>query len=145
MTDRLVAGTVGGLVGGVVFGVMMHAMGMIAMIGGLVGAVGVATGWIVHLFISAAIGVGYALTFGLRDPGYVASAAYGGLYGAIWWVLGPLLLMPLFMGMGAFPPIGQDQIMSLVGHLMYGLVLGLVFVAVRARAGNEVRRELQHS
>lgn len=144
MTDRLVAGTVAGLIGGIAFGAMMHALGMIGMIGELVDAEGFGAAWAVHLVIAAAIGAGYAVTFGVRDPGYGASAAYGLVYGAIWWVLGPLLLMPLFMGMGPFPPIGQDQIMSLIGHLMYGVIVGLVFVAVRERARDRVHRELQH-
>lgn len=143
MSGRLVAGAVGGVAGGVVFGAMMQAIGMISMIGALVGTEGVAAGWVVHLVISAAIGAGYGVTFGARDPGYRASAGLGLLYGGIWWVLGPLLLMPLLLGMGAFPPIGQGQMMSLVGHLVFGLVLGLVYVVARERTPVSSERELQ--
>jgi hypothetical protein len=89
MNTRISAGLVGGLVGGLVFGVMMRASGMIAMIGALVGSEGVVMGWIVHLVISAAVGGGYAVTFGALQPGYGASAVYGVVHGAVWWVLGP--------------------------------------------------------
>lgn len=133
MGAKAVGGLVGGLAGGIIFGAMMHMMGMLGMVAGLIGAEGTAAGWAVHLVISAGLGIGYALTVGAMDPGLGASAGFGLVYGAIWWVLGPLILMPLIMGMSAFPEIGQDQILSLVGHLVYGLILGLVFVALRDR------------
>ena len=42
-----------------------------------------------------------------------------------------MILMPLLLGMGlqfgaAFTP---PMLMSLVGHLLYGLIIGLVYVA----------------
>lgn len=141
MTARIVAGLVGGIVAGLVFGAMMHALGSIAMIGALIGAEGVVTGWIVHLIIAAAIGIAYALVVGPLRPGYGAAVVTGLLYGAVWWVLGPLLLMPLFLGMDPFPAIEQQQIMSLIGHLAYGLVLGIVYVAVRDRTPQQHRTD----
>lgn len=131
---KLGAGAVGGIAGGIVFGALMQMMGMIEMIGGLVGREDAAVGWVVHLVIATIIGLGYAVTFGQLPQGYGKGAVFGLLYGAIWWVLGPLVLMPLFMGMKPFPSIQQPQIMSLMGHLLYGLVLGFVFVAVASRA-----------
>ena len=136
MGVKILAGLVGGVAGGIVFGTLMHTMGMLGMVAGLVGAEGAAAGWTVHLVISAAIGLGYAVTFGGLRAGVGANAGLGLVYGAMWWVLGPLLLMPLMMGIDAFPPIGEDQMMSLVGHLAYGLVLGLAFAVVRDRAGS---------
>lgn len=144
MGSRLSAGIVGGIAAGLVFGAWLHGFGMMASIGGLVGDENAQTGWIVHLVLSAAIGAGYALVFGALRPSSAASAGYGLLYGAVWWVLGPLLLMPLLTGMEAFPPIARDRVLSLVGHLAYGLVLGITYVAVRDRAprtsGSAVRQ-----
>ena len=136
MGVKILAGLVGGVAGGIVFGTLMHTMGMLGMVAGLVGAEGAAAGWAVHLVISAAIGLAYAVTFGGLRAGVGANAGLGLVHGAMWWVLGALLLMPLMMGMDAFPPIGEDQMMSLVGHLAYGLVLGLAFAVVRDRAGS---------
>lgn len=119
---------------------MMQAMGMLSMVAGLVGQDSAAVGWVVHLAISAAIGAGYGLTFGQLPHSWGRGAAYGVIYGAIWWVLGPLLIMPLLMGM---PPlqVGTMQVMSLVGHLMFGVVTGAVFHGLvrkfaRASAGS---------
>ncbi|OUC06917.1 membrane protein, partial [Litorilinea aerophila] len=45
------------------------------------------------------------------------------------WVLGPLLIMPIMMGMS--PQFGNaftsSNMMSLVGHLIYGGIAGLVY------------------
>lgn len=128
-TKRIGAGIAGGLAGGLLFGVMMQAMGVIPMIGGLVGQETVAVGWVVHLLISAFLGALYGLTAGALRHDWARAAGYGLLYGAVWWVLGPLLIMPLWMGMPVFE-VGEPQVMSLVGHLLFGLVTGLVFTAV---------------
>ena len=49
----------------------------------------------------------------------------------IWWVLGPLTLMPLMMGMGLGVNwnLGAAQAMlpSLMGHVIFGLLLGFVY------------------
>jgi uncharacterized membrane protein YagU involved in acid resistance len=129
MTARNIGmGALAGLAGGVVFGMMMHAMGMIGMIAGLIGAEGAAAGWAVHLVNSAIIGAIFgALAARLR--GWGAGAGAGAAYGIVWWVLGALLIMPLWMGM---PPFQLDEtaMFSLVGHLMYGVVTGVAFVAL---------------
>ncbi len=126
---RIGMGAVAGLAGGILFGAMMHMMGMISMVGGLVGQQSVAVGWAVHLVNSAIIGAIYGATLGQASQSAPRAAAYGLGYGAAWWVLGPLLIMPLWMGMPVFK-VGPMETMSLVGHLMYGLTLGLVFLAL---------------
>src|SRR5829696_1790202 len=77
-------------------------------------------------------GIVGGLVFGAFSRGYVQGAVLGLLYGAIWWVLGPLILMPLLVGMGG-PQFGMalspPMLMSLVGHLVYGLLTGVVYVA----------------
>lgn len=118
---RIVAGILASLAGGVVFGLMMQMMGSIPMIAGLVGSQSVAVGWVVHLVISAIFGVTWLLFSG-PDGGYLR----GLIYGAVLWVLGPLLVMPAMMGMGLFM-INQMTSINLVGHLVYGLVVGLTF------------------
>jgi uncharacterized membrane protein YagU involved in acid resistance len=125
---QLIAGVAGGIAGGAVFGAMMHMQGMIGMIAGLVGAEGSGAGWAVHLGISALIGLGFAIVFGRLVTGWGAGAGLGLAYGAVWWVLGPLVIMPAWMGMPLFQ-INETAFMSLMGHLVYGTVLGLVFVA----------------
>jgi hypothetical protein len=131
--QAVLVGALSGIVGGVVFGLMMSmAMPpMMGMIGSLVGAPGL--GWVVHLVFSAIIGAGFGLVFGRRAAAAWGRAAGLGLgYGAIWWMLGPLLIMPIWMGMG--PMLARafevPNLLSLMGHLVYGLVTALVYRAV---------------
>ncbi|MBG6226627.1 putative membrane protein YagU involved in acid resistance [Arthrobacter sp. CAN_A2] len=116
----------GGLSGGVVFGALMAMMGMLPMIASLVGSSSAVIGFIVHLVISVVIGLTLTLPFAsLLKRGLVVSAVVGLVYGALWWVLGPLLIMPLMMGMPILTLDGSSM-MSLMGHLIYGVILGLV-------------------
>ncbi|WP_319460330.1 hypothetical protein [Micromonospora sp. RTP1Z1] len=129
---RVGAGVIGGLAGGVVFGVMMQALGMLPMVARLVDGESVLVGWGVHLAISAFVGTTYALIFGALAEVLVASAVLGVLYGAFWWVLGGLTLMPLRLGLGMFV-LNSAAWQSLAGHLAYGLVLGLAYALVIPR------------
>jgi hypothetical protein len=129
---RTVRGAVAGLAGGVVFGVMMHAMGMLPMVAGLVGAESVAVGWGVHLVISALIGGGFGLLLGGVATAWGTGLGAGLGYGALWWVLGPLLIMPAWMGMATFQ-INEMTLQSLVGHLLFGVVTGSVYVLLTER------------
>jgi len=133
---RLVAyGTIGGLVGGLTFGILMGSMGMLPMVGMLVNSESAVVGFVVHMLISAFIGAVYGLAAGRLAPTW-ANAAIGGLINGIaWWVLGALLLMPLFLGMNEMIfVIGQPQWMSLVGHILFGLVAGFIFTALVKRS-----------
>lgn len=127
--ERVLGGIIGGLAGGVVFGVMMGAMGMLPMVAGLVGSSSAITGFWVHIAISASIGALYGLAFGGLSTNYAKGLGLGLAYGAIWWVLGPLTLMPLMMGMGVqfANALATPMLMSLVGHLLFGLFNGLAY------------------
>ena len=132
-------GVVGGIAGGVVFGLLMQAMGMIGMVGMLVGSSSVAVAWLVHLSISAVIGAGFGLVLAPRVTGLGTGLVLGAGYGLLWWVLGPLLLMPTAMGMPVLT-VDAVAVQSLVGHLLFGLVLGAVVALARRR-----RRDSAHA
>ncbi len=135
LVQRIIEGVVGSVAGGLVFGAMMAMMGMLPMVAMVVGSESAAVGFLYHMFNSVIIGAIFGLIFGSLSHTYSQGAAWGLLYGVIWWVLGPLVLMPLMLGMGlqfgaAFTP---PMLMSLVGHLAYGLITGLVYVAYSKR------------
>ncbi len=132
VTPRILHGVVGGLAGGVVFGLLMQTMGMMPMIAMLVGSKSLAVAWILHLAISAFAGALFGLVLGRRATGYGTAAALGMVYGIVWWVVGALLLMPLRMGMDPFV-LNPMAWQSLMGHLLFGLVLGLVYAALARR------------
>jgi len=128
------AGIIGGLLGGVLFGVMMQAMGMLEMVAMLAGSESVAVGWIVHLAISAVFGVVFAIVLGPVSRGNGPAALWGVVYGIVTWTVGALVVMPLWLGMSEMVfVVGQDQVMSLVGHVMFGVVLGLTYTNITAK------------
>ncbi len=135
---ELKSGVYGGLAGGVVFGALMGMMGMLPMIGQMVGQPSAAVGAVVHLGNSAIIGAGFAVLLGRFVSGFGSGFASGLLYGAAWWFLGPLTLMPLFMGMGLGvnwnAAAAVAMLPSLAGHLVYGTILGTSYAWLSERA-----------
>ncbi len=86
---------------------------------------------------SVIIGAGFAIVLGRFTSGIRSGLGAGLAYGGAWWILGPLTLMPFFMGMGFGvnwnAAAAAAMLPSLVGHLMYGGVLGLVYTWLRHR------------
>jgi uncharacterized membrane protein YagU involved in acid resistance len=134
LVSSIIAGGIAGLGGGVVFGAMMAMMGMLPMVAMLIGSQSAFIGFLVHMVISAVIGALYGLAAS-RLPDTVGSGILAGaVNGIVWWVLGALILMPLMLGMGEMVlKIGQPQWMSLLGHVIYGIVAGLLFIPLSKR------------
>ena len=128
---KLLAGLASGLTGGLVFGMMMAKMGTLPMIGKMIGLPTAAAGWFVHLGISATIGVSFSILLGWLITGRTSSLAIGTIYGTAWWFLGPLTLMPLFMGMGFGVnwnlTAAQNMLPSLLGHMVFGVAMGFTY------------------
>lgn len=122
-------GALAGLAGGIVFGVAMHRLGMLISIAGLVGSSVVGVGWGLHLLVSAVIGAVFGALFRYLPGGHAASLTGGVIYGFLWWLLGPLTLMPALLREPVVWSLTQAQATfpSLVGHLFYGAVTGLTF------------------
>ncbi len=136
-TRELKWGAYGGVAGGLIFGGMMGVMGMLPMIGSMVGQPTAGAGLAVHMVNSVIIGAGFAIVLGRFVSGTGGGVGIGLAYGGAWWFLGPLTLMPLFMGMGFGvnwnSAAAVAMLPSLVGHMMYGGVLGLVYTWLRHR------------
>jgi uncharacterized membrane protein YagU involved in acid resistance len=131
---RVVAGIASGLAGGVVFGILMQVWGMMPMVAMLVGSESVALGWLVHLFNSALFGAVFAVLVGRWATTLAVAAGLGLAYGVLWWVLGALLIMPAWLGMTAMIfELDTNAWRSLLGHLIYGLLLGLVYALLAPR------------
>jgi hypothetical protein len=139
---NLKLGVYGGLLGGAVFGMMMGIMGMLPMIGQMVGQPSALVGFAVHMVNSAIIGLGFVVVFGRSVDGFGSGITTGLIYGGVWWLLGPLTLMPLFMGMGFGVnwslAAAQSMLPSLVGHIMYGLILGTSYTWLRQRSSQPI-------
>lgn len=137
-TRAIILGVAGGLVGGVIFGAMMAMQSMLPMVASLVGSEDALIGFVVHLAISAGAGLVFGLAISavpnlIATP--VAAVVAGAVYGVIWWVGGALIAMPLMLGMGEMVlAINDTAIMSLIGHLAFGVATALVVYALARRA-----------
>lgn len=124
---------IGGVVGGIAFGIIMAIQGMLPMVAALIGASDPFVGFLVHMAISIGIAVPFAL-IAPRLSGWTQFLIAGAVYGVIWWVLGALILMPTMLGMGEMVlVIGEGQWISLVGHVIYGLLLAGVYRVAASR------------
>lgn len=130
---RVLGGVLGGIAGGLIFGMLMAMMGMLPMIASLVGSSSAVVGFLIHIMISIGLGLGLTVMFGnTLLTSYPRGLLFGIGYVVIWWVLGPLLVMPVMLGMASFT-FGATILPSLMGHMIYGAILGIVAVAVIAR------------
>lgn len=87
--------------------------------------IGPAVGWSIHFLVGVAFALVYASMFDRRLPG--TALARGAIYGVLVFVLAQLVFMPL-VGGGVFSR-GDPQMIagSLLGHLVYGGVLGWIY------------------
>jgi uncharacterized membrane protein YagU involved in acid resistance len=82
-------------------------------------------GWMGHLMIGIILAVIYA-ALAPRIPG--PFPLRGALYGIAPWLLAQLVVMPM-MGMPVFSGSVPMAMGSLIGHLVYGAVLGAIYGA----------------
>lgn len=130
-------GIVGGIIGGLVFGALMAVAGALPLVASLVGSTDPVVGFLVHMGISAFIGATFAWIFQAVVTTPQRGMVLGTAYGFVWWVLGGLTLMPIFLGMSVqyANAATSDNIGGLVGHLLYGFALGATYVLLAARTG----------
>lgn len=133
MSKNITNGIYAGLFGGSVFGVMMAMEGMFPMIAGMIGMNHGLVGFVLHLLFSAIIGGLFGLILNSIVTGPGTGILVGAIYGVIWWVLGPLLIMPGVMGM----PLFQIEAMmgSLFGHVMFGITMGTIYLLLHNLPG----------
>lgn len=138
------AGAIGGLLAGVVMGVMLQMMMtpvITRAIPALYGMDGAIVGWIAHLFHSVVFGLIFVAIVSTTPLSKytdttVRSAGLGIVYGIVIWVIAAGIVMPLWLSGVGFPnapPLPNFNPMSLVGHLVYGVILGAVYVPLRNR------------
>ena len=78
-------------------------------------------GWAAHLMIGTVLALIYAAVFLTRLPG--PPVARGALFSLAPWLMAQVMVMPM-MGMGLFSGSAMMAGGSLIGHLVYGAVLG---------------------
>jgi len=122
-------GAAAGLIGGLASLPLMIATGVLSKVAGVdAGFVGF-RGLVIHLSVSALIGMTYGMLFRNETTSSGSSIAWGWLFGLIWWYLGPMTLMPLLLtGVCDWSADAASALLpSLLGHLIYGAVTALIF------------------
>jgi hypothetical protein len=128
----LVVGGLAGIVGGLAFGRWMAQTGFFPLVAGLVGSDSMAVGMTLHFVFAVLIGMSLGVLFQRDLRGFGSAMGWGLGYGMLWWFVGPLTVMPLWLGQ----PLdwswqrGAALFGSLVGHLVYGLIAGVLYAAV---------------
>ena len=124
----------GGLAGGLLFSLVMFQIGFLPDVASLVGTTSPLTGFFVHLGIAVLIGASYGVLFRRQSYDIGSALGWGLSYGFFWSILGPLTLMPIFLG--GTPQWSAATVAAtfpnLIGHLAYGAGLGMVFYLLEA-------------
>jgi hypothetical protein len=146
MHKTLAAGAAAGAIGGVVFAGLMRLFpvgaehrSMIAFAADLVRAGSPLIGWLVYPVYGIAIGALFGWLLGGNALDTVRAAMWGGLYGVGWWIAAELVLIPARLAVWPLSISAVDRVRDvalplLVGHVVYGVVLGIAwirFMAVR--------------
>lgn len=136
-----ITGVAAGIAGSIVMAVVMIAMGATPVLAGAIPALytlapppNAAAGLFVHLSHGAVLGVTFLAVLdaaGVRDPRQIVAASL--VYGVVTWVILAALLMPVWLQAVGFPNapgFPNFAVPSLLWHLVYGVVLGAVVVAL---------------
>ena len=131
--NKLAAGVVASTVATVVLSLIMVLKGMmgvmpeldiISMLAGMMGASAI-VGWIMHFMVGAGYGVAFSQINSLLPGNFIVKGIIIGILG---WLVMMLMLMPMMgagmfaMNMGMMAPV-----MTLMLHIIFGAVLGLVY------------------
>ena len=128
-------GALAGLAGGLISSPVMLATGILPIIAGVGSGFSILGGLLIHLIISALIGMSYGLLFRHEASSLGLGIAWGWLFGLIWWYLGPMTFLPLMLtGVCDWSTNAASALLpSLMGHLIYGATTALIFLLLERR------------
>jgi len=133
-----------GVVAGLVFGVLLQfLLGRMTAIGAMytLGEPSLTVGWVAHVFHSALFGAFFGLLadtdrFRAAATGLAPAAGLGATYAAGLWAVNVVFVWPLWLNattFGAQIPFPNLAGMPLVGHLVWGVLLGAGTAVVLSR------------
>jgi len=128
-------GALAGLVGGLVSSPILLATGVLPTIAGLDTRLSTFGGLLIHLLVSALIGMSYGLLFRNEASSVGLGIAWGWVFGMIWWYVGPMTLLPLMLtGVCDWSTDAASALLpSLMGHLIYGAATAFTFLLLEHR------------
>jgi uncharacterized membrane protein YagU involved in acid resistance len=128
----LVVGGLAGIVGGWAFGKWMAQVNFFPLVAGLINSDSMMVGVTLHFVFAVIIGASFGVLFQRDVRGYGSCMGWGAGYGLFWWFLGPLTIMPIWQGGRPGWSYNRASVLfgSLVGHVIYGLLVGLIYAAL---------------
>lgn len=128
-------GAIAGLAGGIIASPVLLATHALPRIIGLDISLSGSKGLVLHLVVSAAIGMTYGLLFRNEASSLGLGVAWGWLFGLIWWFVGPMTVLPLLLtGVCDWSTDAASALLpSLMGHLIYGATTAFVFLLIDRR------------
>jgi hypothetical protein len=129
----IVAGGFAGAIAGLIFGSWVASGNYFPLLAGY-GELNVSRAAIIvlHFGMAFVIGVTFGLLFQRDVRGYGSCMGWGLGYGIFWWFLGQLTLLPWLahMPLDWSADHGAAIFGSLVGHILYGLILGVAYATL---------------
>ncbi|HME12151.1 MAG TPA: hypothetical protein VKF79_04785 [Candidatus Acidoferrum sp.] len=128
-------GASAGMIGGLLVTPILFATGALPRIAGLGSSFHGARGLLIHLLVSAIIGMTYGLLFRNEGSSFSVGVPWGWVFGLIWWYVGPMTLLPLVLtGEADWRASAASALLpSLMGHLIYGAVTAAIFLMLERR------------
>ena len=129
LIQAIIIGGLGGLAGSWVFARGMETAEFYPLVAELMGSDSMGLGQLLHYLIGTTIGVSFGILFYRDVQGVGSSLVWGVNYGLLWWIIGPLTLLPWFLGVRFDWSLAAAQAAfpSLVAHLLYGGLVGLTY------------------
>ncbi|KTD50373.1 hypothetical protein Lqui_1698 [Legionella quinlivanii] len=129
-------GIIAGIIAGIVFSFFLLMGGMVETLGAIIRMPTLTGGLLVHAIVSIITGIVFAVVFGYFIHSWGLAILLGLLFGLGMWIAGPMTLLPY---MAAGTPLFSKwnlvdlkaNIPPLVGHLVYGFLLGVVYYTLR--------------
>ncbi|MFB6082524.1 MAG: histidine kinase [Halanaeroarchaeum sp.] len=135
---------IAGIIAGVAFGFLIqYVVGAMQAVGALYTVPGIATGWVAHLVHSILFALVYAAIVRWEplsgaERVWTTGIVVGAGYGLLLWVVNIWFVWPIWLNAVGFPPgstfpVPYIAVKPLVGHLVYGIVLGGLYPALSGR------------
>ena len=128
----IIAGGFSGTLGGFIFGRWVSSGDYFPLLAGFGELNSRGMTMSLHFGIALLIGVTFGLLFQRDVRGYGSCMGWGLGYGIFWWFFGPLTLLRLAARMPLDWSVDQGSAVfgSLVGHILYGLILGVAYATI---------------
>jgi uncharacterized membrane protein YagU involved in acid resistance len=128
----LLVGGSAGLIGGWLFGRAMESVDFLPVVAGVINGESELVSVLLHAVFALGIGAGFGLLFQRDVRGFGSNLGWGVAYGMLWWFLGPLTILPAWSGeaLDWSSENGSLYFGSFVGHVIYGLVIGLTYAVI---------------